>query len=156
MTEIAIRNDETAAARNDGNIAPNDGNIARNGSPSRAARSFLPAVDILEREHELLLRADIPGADKDAVEVNFEAGTLTLRARVPDRHPVAAPADGKASDVQWLLREYATGDYERRFALSDAIDAEAIRAEFADGVLVLHLPKAEAAKPRRIPVSTGG
>ena len=60
---------------------------------------------------------------------------------------------GKATARRCLLREYGVGDYYRSFQVSEAIDAGKISAEYADGVLTLHLPKAEAVKPRKIAVS---
>jgi HSP20 family protein len=111
--------------------------------PTRTAPAFLPDVDILERPDELLVLADVPGARDDAIDVRFEAGTLTLHARVEPREP----ADGR-----WLAREYQVGDWHRAFEISEAIDAGRISAEHADGVLTLHLPKVRALQPRRVPV----
>ncbi|MEN6458136.1 MAG: Hsp20/alpha crystallin family protein [Thermoguttaceae bacterium] len=111
-----------------------------------AGRSFRPNVDILEREDELLVVADVPGATSDSIDVKFEDGTLEIHAVAPPRH---------AEYGDFLLREYAVGDYYRTFQVSEAIDAAKISAKYADGVLTLRLPKAEALKPRKISVSAG-
>jgi HSP20 family molecular chaperone IbpA len=115
-------------------------------SPREYTRSgfvFRPNVDILESAEELTLHADLPGADKDAIDVDFENGTLTLHARVAARQP---------ENTAYLVREYGLGDYYRVFQVSESIDGSRISAEFRDGVLILHLPKVEAVKPRKIPV----
>jgi HSP20 family protein len=110
---------------------------------TRSGTYFRPNVDIEEKENELLLIADVPGARRVSIEVNFEEGSLTIHAAIPSR---------QQSDQQYLLREYGTGDYCRTFQISEAVDASKITAECADGVLTLHLPKADAVKPRKIPI----
>lgn len=112
---------------------------------TRSGRYYRPNVDILEKADELLVLADVPGASGDQIDVNFEDGELTIHAKVAPRQP---------DDVQYLLREYGVGDYFRTFRISEVIDAGKISAEYADGVLTLHLPKADEAKPRKIAVKT--
>ncbi len=112
---------------------------------TRSRAVFAPDVDIRETRDELIVYADIPGVPEDKVEVTLEKGVLTIRGEVPvDRK------DGKYSRI---LGEYATGDYERAFTLSDEVDQEKIRATVKDGVLTLHLPKAAPAKARKIQVA---
>ena len=111
---------------------------------TRCGCYYRPNVDILERADELLVRADVPGALGDDVDVDFEEGTLTIHARVKPRQ----------EGTEFLVREYGVGDYYRTFHVSEAIDPEKITAEYADGVLTLHLPKAEVARPRKIEVKT--
>jgi HSP20 family protein len=111
---------------------------------TRSGCCYRPNVDILEQNDELLLFADVPGANGDTIDVNFEDGTLEIRAAISPRH-----GDGQTC----LLREYGVGDYYRSFQISEAIDASKISAECADGVLTLHLPKTEAVKPRKIAVA---
>lgn len=110
---------------------------------TRCGRYFRPNVDIIERAEELIVVADVPGASGDDVDVDFEDGTLTIHVKVKPRQD---------ENVDYLLREYGVGDYHRTFRVSEAIDASQITAEFAAGVLTLHLPKAAAAKPRKISV----
>jgi HSP20 family protein len=110
---------------------------------TRSGRCYRPNVDIVERNDELILWADIPGASAGDIDVNFENGHLTIHAKVADRQP---------EGTHYLLREYGTGDFYRTFHVSEAIDANGITAEYSAGVLTLHLPKVEAVKPRRINV----
>jgi len=109
---------------------------------TRSGHYFRPNVDILERADELTVLADVPGATPDGIDIHFEEGTLAIHAKVPPRN----------SDVDFLVREYGVGDFYREFRVNETIDAAKISAEFADGVLTLHLPKVEAVKPRKIAV----
>jgi HSP20 family protein len=109
---------------------------------TRSGYYYRPNVDIVERPDELVVLADVPGASPDGIEVNFEDGTLTIHAKVAPRH----------EGDEFLVREYGVGDFWRTFRVAETVDAGKIAAEYADGVLALHLPKAEAAKPRKIAV----
>ena len=110
---------------------------------TRSGRFFRPNVDIVEKAEELLLLADVPGADGDAIDINFEEGELTLHTKVEPR---------QGPDQPYLHQEYGVGDFYRTFQISEMIDASKISAEYGDGVLTLHLPKAESLKPRKIAV----
>ena len=111
---------------------------------TRSGACYRPSVDILERSDELVVLADVPGASPDQIDLHFEDGTLTIHAKVPPRN----------QDVAFLVREYGVGDYWRTFQVAETVDAGKITADYADGVLAIHLPKAEAAKPRKIPITT--
>jgi HSP20 family protein len=106
--------------------------------------TYTPRVDILETEEELLLYADLPGVKQGDVDIRFESGELTLHAR-------RAPSKMTGA-VAW---ENPVGDFFRAFRISEQIDAGKIWAELKNGVLTLHLPKLEAAKPRKIAVRGG-
>ncbi len=110
----------------------------------RGGRVYSPNVDIVENENELLLVADVPGAKPDGVDINYEQGLLTLHARVEPRL--------QEEQGRFLLSEYGIGDYYRSFQIGEGIDSSKIEAEMKDGVLTVHLPKAEAAKPRKVQV----
>jgi HSP20 family molecular chaperone IbpA len=112
---------------------------------TRSGVVYRPGVDILETKDELLLRADVPGAKRNAIDIRFEDGQLTVHAPVEDRY----------GDVRSFFSvEYGVGDFYRTFRVSEQIDASKISAEYADGVLTVHLPKTEAVKPRKIEVRT--
>src|SRR4051812_35042696 len=115
-------------------------------TPAEVTRgvTYTPRVDILETEEELLLFADLPGVKEGDVDIRFESGELTLHAR-------RAPAK-TAGAVLW---ENEVGDFFRAFRISEQVDAGKIWAELKNGVLTLHLPKVEAAKPRKITVRGG-
>ena len=104
--------------------------------------TFTPPVDILELPEELVLLVELPGVKPGAVDINFERGELTVKAR---REP--APKQGRA----WV-QEFESGDFYRGFLISQEVAADKITAELKDGVLTVHLPKAAAALPRRISV----
>jgi HSP20 family protein len=110
---------------------------------SPEARVFRPSVDILELADELLIFANVPGAVANQIDVQFEGGQLTVRAPVAVR---------QTTETNYLLREYGVGEFFRTFRVGEQIDGSRITAEYADGVLKLHLPKAEAAKQRKIEV----
>ena len=110
---------------------------------TRSGRYYRPNVDILEQADELVLMADLPGADADAIDIHFEDGDLTIHAQVKPR---------QEEHTAYLLHEFGVGDFYRTFRISEALDASKITAEYADGVLTLHLPKAEESKPRKISV----
>ena len=113
---------------------------------TRPGLVFRPDVDIVEQKDAFLVSADMPGVDERAVQVRLENGLLSIDA-----------APGEARDAAWtpLYAEYRTGGYHREFALSDAIDVNAIEAKLVDGVLRLRLPKRSEARPRQIAVQAG-
>ncbi|HID78247.1 MAG TPA: Hsp20/alpha crystallin family protein [Planctomycetaceae bacterium] len=113
---------------------------------TRAAACYRPHVDILETADELVVLADVPGAAADSIDVDFEQGRLTVHARVPAR---------QKEGTEFWLQEYGVADFHRSLQIGEAIDAAGIRAEYADGVLAVHLPKAPSAKPRKIAVRAG-
>lgn len=110
---------------------------------SRSAQIYRPDVDIVEKSEELTILADMPGVQPDDIDIKFEDGTLTIYGRI---------TDDRTGREQFLLQQFGVGDYYRTFRISEQIDAARIEAELSDGVLTLHLPKAEQAKPRKIKV----
>jgi HSP20 family protein len=100
---------------------------------TREAVTYLPAVDIAETEAGYTIFADVPGANKDSVEVTFENGIVTLRATV------AVKEDEKPQRIHREFRLNAT--YERSFRVSDDVDSNAIAAEIVNGVLKVTLPR---------------
>ena len=85
--------------------------------------------------------AEMPGVPSDGVDITLERRVLTIHGRT-----AAADHGG----YQRVYKEYADGDYERVFTLSENIDRDRIEARLSDGVLHLVLPKAETAKARKI------
>jgi len=114
---------------------------------TRAARMFTPAVDIIERKDHILILADVPGVDDKSVDITLEKNVLTIYGRVEPEIP---------EGYKLIDSEYGVGDYQRAFSLSDEVDRDRIEATVKDGVLRLVLPKAEAAKTRKIEVKSQG
>lgn len=112
---------------------------------TRSGRTYIPAVDIIEKNDELLLVADVPGANAEGIDIDYERGRLTVSARAEPRQDAG---------TNYLLYEYGVGDFVRTFQVGETIDASKIAAEVSNGVLTVHLPKAEAARTRKIPVRT--
>ncbi len=109
---------------------------------TRSGERYLrPAVDILEIEDGLVIRADLPGVAKEQLDIGMDKGVLTIQAQTK-----------RAPRGPYVYREFELVNYFRQFQLPDVIDQSTARAEFKNGVLTLSLAKAEAAKPRRIEV----
>ena len=106
--------------------------------------AWAPAVDIYEKGHDLVIRAEVPGIDKNDIAVDIENGVLTLRG---ERKREEKKSDGSLHRV-----ERATGVFERSFTLGLPVRADQVKASYKDGVLEVHVPKAEEAKPRDIEV----
>ena len=107
-------------------------------------RAFVPSADIYESESALTVVLELPGVNKDGVDVNIEDSRLTVEGRIDfSRYEGLKP----------VYSEYNVGPYRRTFQLSSQIDQGRISAEMRDGIITLELPKVEAAKPRRIQVS---
>jgi HSP20 family molecular chaperone IbpA len=109
---------------------------------TRGGVFFTPRVDIYETDRELTLYADLPGVKSDGVDLRYERGELLLHARVEPRQ----------AQQSFLVNEYEVGDFYRVFTIHESIDAGKISADFKNGVLVVHLPKAEAVQPKQITV----
>jgi HSP20 family protein len=109
-------------------------------------RAFMPNADIFETEDALTLVLEMPGVDRDNIDISVENGVLTVEGKINL---------GKYEGLQPVYGEYNVGPYRRSFRISSQIDQDKINAEMRDGVITLVLPKAEEAKPRRIEVRTG-
>ncbi len=112
---------------------------------TRSGVYFTPRVDIFEDDKELKLLAEVPGVRPGDVSLRYENGELLLEGRVQRREDKWTP----------LMQEYDEGDFFRAFTIHESIDAGRISAECKNGVLTVHLPKAESVKPRQISVKGG-
>ena len=108
---------------------------------TRQFPSVSPAVDIYENENEILLYADMPGATKEDISVNIDNGKMVISGF---RKLETSGA------VTW--EEFSDIQYRRTFSVPQTIDIDKVDAELKDGVLKLHLPKSEAAKPKQIEI----
>ena len=108
---------------------------------TRELISATPAVDIYENDDEILLHADMPGVVKENISMNIDNGTLSLSA---------VRRFNNKGVSNW--EEFSDVEYIRRFSIPQSIDIELVKAELKDGVLKLHLPKSDAAKPKMIEI----
>ena len=104
-------------------------------------------VDVREDEDRYTIEANLPGVDKDGVEVTFEDGVLTIEGEVR--------RDDERQGANFHLRERCVGKLSRSFRLPAEADSETVKATLADGVLTVTVDKAEAHKPRKIAVEAG-
>ncbi len=111
-----------------------------------SARPWNPAVDILETENALILKADLPGIELKDIEISVENGTLTIKGE----RKFEKVEGGKKEGYHRIERNY--GSFVRYFSLADTVDTEHVKAEYKNGELLLTLPKKEVAKPRTIKV----
>lgn len=112
---------------------------------TRPGRVYSPHIDVCETPEALWLYADMPGVDEQSVDVRVAEGVLTMEGQV---------SVAEYENLQPVYTEYNVGNFLRRLAISADIDTERITARLRDGVLELELPKADRARPRRIPVVT--
>lgn len=114
-----------------------------NGSQRRV---FVPRSDVYETDAAIVVVAEMPGVDEKNVDITLEKNVLTITGRVKEEAP---------EGLRLALSEYGSGDFERRFALSQSVDRDGISAAVKNGILTLTLPKAREAQPRRIEVKAG-
>ena len=107
-------------------------------------RCTVPALDIVEKENEIVVNAELPGVKKEDVKITFENNILTLSS---EQKP--AEVSEKATV---LLKEIRNSNFNRSVKFEYEIDATKISAEMNNGVLTITLPKAEEAKPKQIEV----
>ncbi len=109
-----------------------------------AEETFAPLSDIYEIDDELVLVAEAPGATREDISVRVDKGVLTVEGN--------AKFDVPGEEYARTYVSFCPGQYFRAFALSDEIDREKITASVANGLLTVHLPKAEAAQSRKIEI----
>jgi HSP20 family protein len=112
---------------------------------TRSGRTYAPATDILERSDEIILIADMPGVTEESVDITLENNQLTIQGFVETEQP-----EGHSL----YYAEYESGDFFRAFSINETIDRDKIEANLKDGVLRLRLPKLEAAKAKKIKITT--
>ena len=126
----------------------NKGGGSRLGKQLETEMSFAdwaPSVDIEENEDKYVIKADLPGVDKKDIDVKLENGVLSIRGEKR-----IEKESGK--DTKHHRRERFHGTFSRSFTLPDAVKADDVDASYRDGVLSLHIPKKEEAKPRAIDI----
>ena len=117
------------------------------GSEESNLTTWAPAVDINENEHELVVKADLPGIDPKDLDIRVENNLLTIRGE--------RKFEKKVSEENYLRVERAYGSFSRSFSLANSVNPEGIKADYQNGVLTLNIPKREEAKPKQIKVNIG-
>ena len=110
--------------------------------------TWAPAVDIYETENELVVKADLPDLQEKDIDVRVVNNTLTIRGERRFEKDV--------NEDNYLRIERAYGSFTRSFTLPNTVNAEAIRAEYRNGVLTVRMSKREESKPRQIKISVTG
>jgi HSP20 family protein len=116
-------------------------------SNSSGARRWVPAMDLTETDDHLVLRADLPGLDRDDVDIEVKDGVLTVSGE-------RKTAQEERTDGFYRV-ERAFGSFSRSLSLPDHVDASKIAADFNKGVLEVRIPKPEERKPQRIEIGSG-
>ena len=117
--------------------------LVAQGEKTVPARYYLPNTDIHETDEALTVVMEIPGVEKQNVDVNLENDVLRVEARIDF---------GKYDGLEPVYTEYSVGHFARSFTLSSKIDQREISAQLDGGVLTLTLKKAREALPRRIEI----
>ena len=116
----------------------------------RSTGTYAVPVDVFGTESDIYVFASAPGVNPDDLEITIDDNILTLSASVPN---VAKSTE--AEGATWFLHEMGHGSFKRSVRLPVEVDSETAEASFENGILRLRLPKAQAAKPRQIKVSSG-
>jgi HSP20 family protein len=117
--------------------------VAKPQESTRPMRAFSPTTDIFETDEALTMLLEMPGVDRENIEISVENGVLTVEGKINF---------SKYEGLQPVYSEYNIGPFRRSFRISSRIDQDKIKAEMQSGVITLVLPKAEEAKPRRIEI----
>ena len=121
------------------------GNVYLRDEDTGLRGSWVPAVDIYETgNHDLVVRAELPGLNREEIEVHVENNTLVLKGE--------KKLDAEVKEESYRRIERTYGTFHRSFTLPTTVDAGRISAEFKNGVLTVKLPFREEAKPRTIAV----
>jgi len=122
-----------------------DAALSREAATTAPARAAAPRIDVIEQESGYLLRADMPGVAKDAINIDIEANRVTIRAEIK-RDEAAGGSD------RVLRSERYAGALARSVVLADEVDEAAAVATFENGVLELTLPRKAGVGPKRVTV----
>jgi HSP20 family protein len=116
--------------------------VERAGQTLAAISGETVLVDVAESEDRFLVRASLPGAHPDDVQITVQGQTVTIHAY--------QPGEAESEGQRWLVRERRAGGAERTIGLPAPVDADRATARYEHGILTLTLPKAEQARPRQV------
>ena len=116
-------------------------------SSGRGASRWLPAMDLIERGDEFILRADLPGMSEDDVSIEIKDHVLTISGE--------RKSEREEEGDSFYRAERAFGSFTRTLTLPEGVEPDAVTAKFAAGVLEVRVPKPAERKPHRVAISTG-
>ena len=105
---------------------------------------WYPMVDIIDKDNEIVIKAELPGMEKKDITIDIKDRILTLKGE--------RKYDNEVNDKNYYRRERAFGKFERSFSLPDGLDPEKIKADYKDGLLSVEIPKPEKVKPKKITI----
>jgi len=109
-----------------------------------ATSTFIPAVDLVEKDDEYVAKIELPGVSKDEVKITLQDNLLTIRGEKKEEK------ETKESNYHRIERSY--GSFQRSFTLPTSVKNDKVDAQYKDGILTVTLPKAEEAKRKQIEV----
>ncbi len=113
---------------------------------ARTSDRWLPAVDILEKDGNMVLRAEVPGVSEKDIDLKLEGNILTLKGEKRHEH--------EEERNNYHRMESFYGSFTRSFTLPDSVDRDHIKADYKNGILTVTIPQKPEVRPREIPVST--
>jgi HSP20 family protein len=116
---------------------------------SGRSRAYRPAMDVYDSDDNIIVKAMVPGATPDDLDISLEQNTLTIRGTIGYQL-----SDEQAQKVTWYQREIGYTDWAESLQLPTPVDSDNASADFENGILTLTLPKSEQARVKRIPVQT--
>jgi HSP20 family protein len=119
-----------------------------NNASAARARRWVPAMDLVETEDHLILRADLPGMKREEVDIEVKDGALAISGERKAEH--------EENTEGYYRVERASGRFARSLTLPDGIEPDAIEASFDDGVLEVRIPKPAERKPHRVEIRGAG
>jgi len=121
-----------------------DSKFSRSGDTSTLT-AWVPSVDVYETENELVIKADLPEIEEKDLDVRVENNMLTVRGE--------RKFEQKVKEENYLRMERSYGAFSRSFSLPNTVDAQAVKAEYKDGVLSVTLPKRAESKPKQVKIN---
>lgn len=115
-------------------------------SAAKSGDRWLPAVDILEKDGSLILRAEVPGVNEKDIDLKLEGNVLTLKGE--------KKLEREEERNNFHRMESYYGSFSRSFTLPDSVDRDHIKADYKNGILVVTIPQKPEVQPREIPVGT--
>jgi HSP20 family protein len=113
---------------------------------ARTGDKWLPAVDILEKDGNLMLRAEVPGMSEKDIDLKLEGNVLTLKGE--------KRLENEEERNNYHRMESFCGSFARSFTLPETVDRDRIKADYKNGILTVTIPQKPEVRPREIPVST--